>query len=172
MTARPDRDEAAAYYFRYIDLVADGDVVEAMARQRDELCRWLAELNPDHTGVRPSPTQWTMREILGHLSDAERLFVARAFWFARGFETPLPSFDQDVAAAAARAQAREWPALVDEFTCVRAATIAFFAGLPADAWPRRGVASGHVVSVRALAFIAVGHVAHHLRALRARFAPQ
>lgn len=164
MTTRPGADEAAPYYFRYIDLVPAGDVVEAMVQQADDLRRCLATLAPD-TGARRSPAPWTTREIVGHLSDAERLFQARAFWFARGFEAPLPSFDQDVAVRAAGAERREWSSLVDELASVRVATIALFAGLPREAWDRRGVASGHVVSVRALAFIVVGHVAHHLRRL-------
>lgn len=171
MIERPLRDDAAEYYFRYIDQVPDGDVVVTMARQGDELHRWLHAVPDERSVARPSPAQWSMREVVGHLSDAERLFQARAFWFARGFEAPLPSFDQDVAAAAADAQARPWPALIDEFACVRAASVALFTGLPRDAWRRRGVASGHVVSVGALAFIAVGHVAHHWRQLQQRSMP-
>lgn len=169
---RPGRDEAAAYYFRYIDQAPNGDIVETLARQGDELRQWLLGVPSARTVLRPSPTAWTMRQVVGHLSDAERLFQARAFWFARGFDAPLPSFDQDVAAVAAGAETREWPALVDEFACVRAATVAFFAGLPAEAWHRRGVASGHVVSVRALAFITAGHAAHHFRALNQVSAPR
>lgn len=166
MTTRPARDEAAEYYFRYIDQVPAGDVVVSMARQADDARAWLLAVDAVERRQTPAGSQWTRHDIVGHLSDAERLFQARAFWFARGFQAPLPSFDQDAAAAAAGAPARDWSALVEEFSCVRAATIALFSGLPPGAWDRRGVASGHVVSVRALAFIAVGHVAHHLRLLR------
>src|SRR5918992_1163207 len=80
-----------------------------------------------------------IRAVLGHINDTERLFVSRAFWFARGFDTPLPSFDQNVAVSAAVAHDRSWDSLVDEFRTVRAATLSFFQNLPDDAWTRRGI---------------------------------
>lgn len=165
MTTRPQPDEAATYYFRYIDQAPDGDIVAALTAQAAEATRWLRAVPAARSLARPAPGRWSMRDVVAHLSDAERLFQWRAFWFARGFTAPLPSFDQEVAAAAAGADQRAWTALIDEFVQVRGATVAFFAGLPPEAWDRRGVASGHPVSVRALAFIAAGHVVHHLRVL-------
>src|SRR5262249_55968111 len=99
----------------------------------------------------------------------ERLFVFRAFWFGRGFDSPLPSFDEKVAAAGARADDRAWRSHVDEFQAVRSATLAFFRDLPDDAWERRGVASGQSVSVRALGGLTAGHLAHHAAILRERY---
>jgi hypothetical protein len=113
--------------------------------------------------------KWSIREVVSHLSDTERLFTFRAMWFARGFDSELPSFDQDVAIVGARADARPWKDIVEEFGAVRGATIPFFASVPDDAWDRRGIASGYSFSVRALAFIATGHVAHHLNILRERY---
>jgi hypothetical protein len=103
------------------------------------------------------------------MNDAERLFLFRAFWFARGFEDPLPSFDQNVAVGTAESDARSWASLIDEFTTIRAATLTFFKNLPDDAWMRRGVASGNAFTVHALAYVVAGHVAHHIRVLRERY---
>jgi hypothetical protein len=97
------------------------------------------------------------------------MFVFRAFWFARGLDAPLPSFDQDVAVAAAGSEARTWSSLIDEFQAVRGSTLSFFQTLPAEAWSRRGIASGSPFTVRALAFITAGHVTHHMRIVRERY---
>jgi hypothetical protein len=119
--------------------------------------------------TRYAPDKWSIREVVAHLSDTERLFVFRAMWFARGFDSPLPSFDQDVAIATCGADRRSFRSLVDEFRTVREATVTFFQGLPEDAWMRQGMASGNPFSVRALAFISAGHLAHHLRILREKY---
>ena len=95
--------------------------------------------------------------------------MSRAFWFARGFDTPMPSFDQDIAASAAGADERSWSSHIEEFSAVRAATLTFFDNLPADAWGRRGIASENPFTVRALAYIAAGHVTHHTKVLRERY---
>jgi hypothetical protein len=97
------------------------------------------------------------------------VFVFRALWFARGFDSPLPSFDQNVAVASAGADDRSWSSHVEEFRAVRGATLAFFQDLPADAWTRRGVASDNPFSVRALAYLSAGHVIHHTKILRERY---
>jgi hypothetical protein len=107
--------------------------------------------------------------VLSHINDTERLFVFRAFWFARGFDAPLPSFDQDGAVASAGADERSWRSHIEEFRAVRSATSAFFSNLPAEGWSRRGIASGNPFTVRALAFITAGHLAHHVRILRERY---
>jgi hypothetical protein len=103
------------------------------------------------------------------VSDCERVFVSRAFWFARGFDTPLPSFDQNIAAAGAKADGISWARHIEEFRVVRLATLAFFRNLPAEVWSRTGVASGNPFTVRALAYVTAGHVAHHVRILEERY---
>jgi hypothetical protein len=115
---------------------------------------------------RYAPGKWSIRETLNHVNDAERVFAFRAMWFARGFAEPLPSFDQNVAAAHALADQMAWREHVEEFRRVRLASIALFRGLPAEAWERSGVASGNRFSVRALAYIISGHLAHHMKILR------
>jgi hypothetical protein len=166
---RPDRTEAADYYFTYIDLVPAGDVTTTLDTQREEMATLLANVPADKIDFRYEPEKWTVREVLGHLNDTERLFAFRAFWFARGFDTPLPSFDQHVALAHAGAAERPWQTLVDEFLSLRASTVQFFRHLPPDAWLRRGIASDCPFTVRALAYVGAGHVIHHVKILRERY---
>jgi hypothetical protein len=166
---RPDRTEAAEYYFTYIDQVPDGDVVEILRSQSAGALNLFELISEEQSQHRYAPDKWSIREVLNHINDAERLFAFRAFWFARGFESPLPSFDQNVAVGMAGAEARSWRSHVEEFHAVREASVTFFQSLPADAWTRRGIASDNPFSVRALAYITAGHVAHHLRLLREHY---
>lgn len=165
----PARDEAAEYYFRYIDRVPARDILRTLEEQGNETIAFLQSI-PEHRSLyRYAPDKWSIRSVVGHLNDCERLFVFRAFWFARGFDTPLPSFDQNIAVESAGADEREWRDLVDEFRSVRAATLTFFRSLAQDAWDRRGIASGNPFTVRALAYLAAGHVSHHVNILRERY---
>jgi uncharacterized damage-inducible protein DinB len=168
-TPIPDRGEAAEYYFTYIDKVPPGDICAILERQLTETPFALAGISEDQSLSRYAPGKWSLREVLGHVNDCERLFVARAFWFARGFDSPLPSFDQNVAMSLAESDARTWRSHLDEFQAVRAATLAFFNHLPADAWPRRGVASGNPFTVRALAYMTAGHLIHHMEIVKTRY---
>ena len=167
--ATPDRTEAAEYYFIYIDQVPAGDVVAVLEAQAREMATLFDRVSDEQSLTRYAADKWSIRQTVAHLNDTERLAVFRAFWFARGFDTPLPSFDQNTANATAAADERPWRSLVDEFQAIRSATIPFFRHLPADAWDRRGIASGYPFSVRALAYLAAGHVAHHARILRERY---
>ena len=166
---RPERFEAAEYYFTYIDQIDALDILACLTSQRDDVLRRLRAVPDTMAGHAYAPGTWTLREVVGHLNDTERLFCMRAFWFARGFDSPLPSFDQHVAMAAAGFNARPWSGLIDEFAAVRDATLAFFGTLPAEAWDRRGVASDNPFSVRALAYIGAGHVEHHMKIVDAKY---
>ena len=166
---RPDRTEAAEYFFTYIDQVPDGDICEILRAQSAGVLNLFELISEDQSLHRYAADKWSIREVLSHVNDCERLFVFRAFWFARGFDTSLPSFDQNVAVDTAGADDREWRDLVDEFRSVRAATIAFFRSLPASAWDRRGIASDNPFTVRALAYLTAGHVTHHVAILRERY---
>lgn len=168
-TTAPDRTEAGEYYFTYIDQVPAGDICATLAAQLTETAALLADISDEQSRFRYAPDKWSIRQVISHLNDTERLFVFRAMWFARGFDTPLPSFDQNVAMATAGADERSWRSHVDEFRAVRAATLAFFQDLPDDAWVRRGVASGFPFTVRALAYLSAGHVSHHAKILRERY---
>jgi DinB family protein len=169
MMGRPEREEAAPYYFRYIDRVGDGDIVGILQAQLGEASALFAGISEEKSRHRYEPEKWSIRQVLNHVSDTERVFVSRALWFARGFESPLPSFDQDIAAAGARADEVSWAGHVEEFRGIRLASLAFFRNLPAQAWSRSGIASGNPFSVRALAYIVAGHVSHHAAILQERY---
>lgn len=169
LTTRPDTTESAQYYFTYIDQVPDGDVLAFLESQGRDAAHALKGITEERSLYRYAEGKWSIREVVSHLNDCERLFVFRAFWFARGLDGELPSFDQDVAIRHANAEQRSWQSHLDEFQKVRTDSLAFFQGLPDEAWSRRGIASGNPFSVRALAWIAAGHVAHHLRLLSERY---
>jgi hypothetical protein len=166
---RPQTTEAASYYFRYIDLITSNDIVPAMENQMGEMLEFLKGISEEQSLHSYEPGKWTIREVLNHVNDGERAFTGRAFWFARGFTDALPSFDQDVAVQYAHANNTSWAELVEEFNNVRLASISFFKTLPEEAWERVGIASDNPVSVRALAYIIAGHVAHHMNVLRERY---
>jgi hypothetical protein len=165
----PERTEAADYYFTYIDKVGRGDICETLEAQMGETAAFLRGISDERSLHRYASDKWSIRQVVGHLNDAERVFAFRAFWFARGFDSSLPSFDQDIAVTSAGSDARAWPSLIDEFQAVRAASLSLFNNLPAEAWMRRGTASGNPFTVRALAYIVAGHVAHHVGILRERY---
>ena len=170
MRGRPEPNEAASYYFKYIDLVQnDDDIVGALEIQLDETLAFLQGISEEKSLHRYAPDKWSLRQVLNHLNDTERVFQFRALWFARGFDSPLPSFDENISAEAARADEVSWARHVEEFRGVRLATLAFFRNLPADAWMRSGIASGNPFTVRALAYLAAGHITHHVGIVRERY---
>jgi DinB family protein len=166
---RPQRGEAAPYYSRYIDRIPSEDVLGVLEAQLGETTALLGGISEARSAYRYAPDKWSIREVVSHVSDTERVFLSRAFWFARGFDSALPDFDQTICSQAARADEVSWARHVEEFGAVRAGTLAFFKNLPAEAWARTGVASGNSFTVRALAYIAAGHVDHHLAVLRERY---
>jgi hypothetical protein len=166
---RPQSTEAADYYFRYIDLVPTDDVVSFLDGQFRETMPFLESISEEQSLHRYAPDKWTIRELLNHVNDGERIFLYRALWFARGFNDPLPSFDQEIAVAGAHANDTSWAKLVEEFRTVRLGTLSFFQNLPAAAWSRTGVASEASVSVNAIAYIIGGHVTHHTNVLKERY---
>jgi hypothetical protein len=169
MATRPDHTEAAPFYFTYIDQVPDGDILELLEAQGGELLDLLRGVPEPTSLFRYSDGKWSIREVLNHINDTERVFTFRALWFARGFAGPLPSLDQNVGVAAARADEVAWPVLVNEFQALRSATLALFRTLPDEAWARGGIASDKEVSVKALAYMVAGHVIHHVTILRDRY---
>jgi hypothetical protein len=169
MLSVPDRTEAAEYYFLYINQVAGADALGTLETQASETPAFLQGISEEQSRHRYAPDKWTIRQVVSHINDTERLFVFRAFWFARGLPEPLPSFDQDVAIGHAAADERSLRSHIDEFRAVRGATLKLFQELPPEAWTRRGTASGNPFSVRALAYISAGHVAHHMAILRDKY---
>ena len=166
---RPDASEFAPYYAGYVAAVPDGDIIEVIRRGAEDLATTVATIPEDRGDHRYADGKWSIRELLGHVIDAERIFSYRLLRVARGDATPLPGFDQDPYVLTSGAQQRSVASLAAELAAVRASTIALLESLPDDAWTRGGTASGHPVSARALAYITAGHAEHHLQILRSRY---
>jgi DinB family protein len=169
ISGRPDPSEAADYYSVYIDKVNTNDICTYLSDQSEQVSALLGSVSEARSLHRYESDKWSVRELIGHLNDTERVFAFRALWFGRGFVEPLPSFDQHISVGGARADLRTLDSHLQEFRAIRAATVALFRHLPVEGWTRRGTASGHVVSVRALAFLIGGHVAHHVEVLTTRY---
>lgn len=169
MTGRPSSNEAAPYYFTYIDRIQDQNILHALEAQLDEIMPLLHRISEEQSLHRYAPDKWNIRQLWNHVNDTERVFVFRAFWFARGLAGALPSFEQEIAVSAARCDEVPWAGYVEEFRELRLATIGFFRNLPEDAWMRSGTASEKSFTVRACAYIIAGHVAHHTALLREKY---
>lgn len=169
MIGRPAPNEAAPYYFGYINRVSSDDIVNALIAQLEEILPFLRGISEEQSLYRYAPDKWSIRQMWNHVNDAERVFVLRALWFARGHQSELPSFEQDIAVDAGKADAVSWTRHVEEFREVRLATLSFFRNLPEEAWKYSGVASGNPFTVRACAYIVAGHVAHHTAVLREKY---
>ncbi|HUL03324.1 MAG TPA: DinB family protein [Gemmatimonadales bacterium] len=167
--ARPEATEYAPYYGTYVSKVPAGDLLQLLERQRADTQALLAGLSDERALHRYAPGKWSIKEVVGHIADAERIFSYRALRIARGDETPLPGFDENAYTPAGHFDARPLAELAAELDAVRRATIALFRGLEGDALVRRGTASNHGVSVRALAYIIAGHERHHVQILRERY---
>jgi len=166
---RPQENEAASYYSGYINLIQTDDIVPTLKSQLEETKSFLAGISDEQSLKSYAPDKWTIRQVVNHVNDGERVFAHRALWFARGFDDALPSFDQDICVAGASANEMSWAGLKDEFNNVRLATISFFENLSPEAWARTGIASDNLFTVNALAYIIAGHVAHHRNVLEERY---
>jgi hypothetical protein len=169
MTSRPTEQEYAPFYAGYVALVPEQDVLAALREQAD-VVRVLARAVPaERESFRYAHGKWTIRQVLGHLGDGERVFGYRAARFGRGDQTPLASFDENLYVANGRFETVALAALADEFLHLRAANLATLGRLDEAGWRAWGIASGSPVTVRALAYMMAGHVRHHLRILRERY---
>lgn len=166
---RPGSDESAPFYHGYIAEVPGEAIGTYLETQLTDLERLLAPLDESTARSRYAEGKWSIKEVVGHLADSERIFAYRLLRIGRGDATPLPGFDENAYVPAGDFDARPLASVVGELRAVRQGTIALAHGLPARAWPRRGEASGKVISARALAYIVVGHLTHHERVLRERY---
>jgi hypothetical protein len=167
---RPGPDEYGAPYAGYVARVpADADIVALLARQQTETLARLRAVPESRGGHRYAPEKWSVKELILHLADTERVMTYRALRIGRGDTTPLPGFDETAFAPASGADARTVADLAQELADVRQASLALFRHLPPEAWNRRGTASGLGVSVRGLAWIVAGHERHHLAVLAERY---
>jgi hypothetical protein len=167
---RPGEREFAPFYAGYVSLVPEPDIIRVLEGQGADVREGMRAFIPAREAFRYAEGKWSVREVLGHVTDAERVFGFRAFCFSRGDENPLPGFDENDYVARSGFDRCSLADLVQEFGQVREANLTVLRRLDDDAWRRTGTASGQPVSVRALAYIMAGHVRHHLRVLSTRYA--
>jgi hypothetical protein len=167
--ARPDPAEYAAGFQHYVARVPDGDVLAHLGRQGRVSSALLAAVPAAQEGHAYAPGKWTVKRLWQHVVDGERLFGYRALCIARGEQTSLPAFDEDLYAHNDGSDVRSLADIGAEYAAVRAATLLLFRGFGAEAWARRGIANGKPASVRSLVWIVAGHELHHLAVLRDRY---
>jgi uncharacterized damage-inducible protein DinB len=168
-TTRPAEGEFLPYYGTYIDKVPQGDIVETLTKQLPEILAFIKSIPEDMGDKRYAPGKWSIRDIIGHLSDGERIFSYRALRFSRSDLTPVPGFDENTYAANGPYSKVSLADLADEFEHVRRATIHLIANLDEESLSRRGTANGAEISVRALAYVMAGHATHHMGVIRDRY---
>ena len=168
-SVRPVADEHSPYYDKYIALVSEPDAVTALERQLEELLLFFRGLSEAQGALRYAPGKWSIKQVIGHISDGERVFAYRALRFARADATPLPGFDENIYAANGGFDQLPLASLVDGLEAVRRSSIALFRTLDDAAWMRRGKANDAEISVRALAYVIAGHARHHVGILKERY---
>lgn len=166
---RPAPGEYAPFHAAYVAMVPDGDVLMTLKKQHGDTLRMLSRLGEKKSRHRYALGKWSIREVIGHLIDAERVFTYRALTFARADRNQLPGFDENMWASSSNADSRTLKSLLEELKAVRASTLALFRGFSEEQLIRMGVASGHQVSVRGLVYVTAGHERHHARILRERY---
>jgi uncharacterized damage-inducible protein DinB len=166
---RPGPDEYAHFFAGYVARVPDGDILQILEAQLNATWALLAPLSRERVLARPTPEDWNILEVLGHITDGEQIFAYRALRIGRGDATPLASFEQDDYVRAARFSERGLGELLEAYAAQRRATLATLQSFDAEAWLRRGIVSGYPSSARACAYIAAGHELHHIADFHERY---
>jgi hypothetical protein len=166
---RPDLARVPDWYHKYIEKAEGDNLILLLEEQRGTLARFLRDIPKDKRDYRYAPGKWTIRDLLQHLIDAERVFAYRSLRFARKDSTPLPGFEENDYAEQARAARRDWEDMVDELQHLRRSNIYLFKSFDEEELESSGIASGSSIYVRALGFILVGHINHHLGVIRERY---
>jgi hypothetical protein len=165
---RPAAADFQPYFAKYTDLVPEDDIQPLLSKQLDEFLALMRPVSEETGNMRHPPYTWSVKQVVGHLTDCERIFGYRALRFARADATPLASFEENDYARTGEFDLVRLADLVSEFEAVRRSHIWLFRNLPADAWDRAGTANNNRLTVRALAYILVGHVRHHGAILKKR----
>jgi hypothetical protein len=166
MISRPGENEFAPYYLRYISLIHEEDVLPVLHSQIADLIKWVTNITPDQERYRYAPGKWSIREVIGHIIDGERVFGYRAFCFSRKEAAVLPIFDENKYVEMAQYGEQPLIDLVHEFGLVRQSNLFFLSPLPEATYEQAGLVGNNAISVRALAYIMAGHVCHHMNVLR------
>jgi len=166
---RPAETEYAPHFHRYVSLVPQGDILATLTRQNEATVALLRGLSESRGGFRYAPDKWSIKEVVAHLSDAERIFADRALRFSRADETPLPGFEENDYVRNGSFDAFSLTELVAGLEAVRRSSLSLFKLMSSEATTRRGKANNAEISVRALAYVIAGHELHHLNVLRTRY---
>lgn len=170
MIARPQPDEHSEFLANYVRQVPEGvDILALLRQQPDELRTLLQNVSEEQANVRPAPGEWSIKEVIGHINDTERVFAYRTMRIARADTTPLPGFEQDAFVQATNFNARTIADLVDEFEFQRRANVLCFTPLTEAEIARRGTTSNNPITVRALLYVLAGHVTHHITSLKTSY---
>jgi hypothetical protein len=168
---RPAPGEYAEGYAPYLAAAPTGDPLRLLQSQADEWTVLYSGLSEAQGAFRYAPGKWSLKDLLQHLSDAERIFAYRCLRIGRGDATPLPGFDENAFAASADADSQPLAALVADFSAARQASLCLFRSLPEAAWANRGVSNGRELTARCIPYLCLGHAAHHLAVIRERYLP-
>ncbi len=169
---RPEPSECPGYFQHYVDLVPGDDVQATLESGAEKSLSLYRSISKENSLLRYAPGKWTIREVLGHVTDSERIFTYRALCIARGDQTPLPGFDENVFVQSANFNAHEWGELIEQFALVRKNTVSLLRSFWDEAWDRRGNANGLIVTVRAIAWLIAGHDLHHRQIVETRYIPR
>jgi hypothetical protein len=168
---RPDLSRVPEYYHQYVNKVTEDELVPALKKQSTEFLRFLNDLPESKRDYRYAPGKWTIKEMLQHILDGERVFAYRSLCFARKDANSLPGFDENDYAANAKTENRNWEDLVKEFTALRQSTEILFSSFDKEQLESAGIANGKSVYVLAIGFVIVGHINHHIAVLKERYLP-
>lgn len=169
---RPEKGEYAEYYERYVSLVEETDIVAVLETQQAEMLEVFETISEEKSHFAYGADKWTIKELIGHLTDGERIFAYRALRISRADETPIEGFEQDGYIENSNFNNTPFSELTGELLLTRKSNLILFKYLQDEAWSRTGTASGNPVSVRALAYIMAGHIRHHLNILNERYLAQ
>lgn len=167
MNQRPSEEEYAGSAGKYIRLVPEGNIIDILLAQEKQMTELLASLTESQSVYRYAEGKWMLKEVVGHIADSERVMTYRLLRFARGDQTPLPGFDQELFIP----PFGSWTTaqLAEDYQAVRQSTISLLSGLPAEAWSRKGTANNVSITARALAYSIAGHELHHMGVIRNRY---
>ncbi|HJV48247.1 MAG TPA: DinB family protein [Geothrix sp.] len=168
---RPQPGEYSEGYAPYIAAAPEGDPIALLQAQADEVAKLFAGLTEAQGAYKYAPGKWSLKDLIQHLSDGERIFAYRCLRIGRGDATPLPGWEENDYAATAQADARSLADLLAEFQATRAGSITLFRGMPAEAWGRQGTTNNRSITARCIPYICLGHAAHHLAVIRERYLP-
>lgn len=169
MWTKPTNEEFPAYYGKYIDLVSEGSLEDTLIKQLENTTALLSDVSETQANYRYALGKWTLKEVIGHIADTERIMSYRVLRIARGDQTPLAGYDDEQYVKEASFHSRSLPDLLEDFTAVRRSTLSLVRGLSENVWSRKGIANNSEISVSALAYIIAGHELHHVKIIKEKY---